>query len=46
MKNVFLYVLSDGIHPNNYEYNPTNTMKNITIKKDEFDRLFSYINKA
>ncbi len=46
LNNVCLYVLSDGVHPNNYEYSLSETIKNITIHSDEFERLFSYINKA
>jgi len=45
LNNVCLYVLSDGIHPNNYKHSQSETIKNITIHGDEFERLFSYINK-
>ena len=46
MKNVCLYLLSDGMHPNTYGFTILDTIKNINIHADEFDRLFSYINKA
>lgn len=46
LENVCLYVLSDGVHPNNYEYTFLETMKKIAIHGGEFERLFSYINKA
>ena len=46
LKNVYLYLLSDGVHPNNYEYSLSDTIENIAINGDEFERLFLYINKA
>ncbi len=45
MKNVYLYILSDGLHPNNYEHTISETVKIMDIHEDEFDRLFLYINK-
>ena len=44
-KNVSLYVLSDGVHPNNYKYSISETINNIHIIEKEFNRLLSYINK-
>jgi hypothetical protein len=46
LKNVCLYILSDGVHPNNYERNISETIQVIDIHEDEFDRLFLYINKS
>ncbi len=46
LKNVCLYVLSEGIHPNNYEYEINETLEKIKIKKEDFYRLFEYINKT
>lgn len=43
MKHVQLYILSDGIHPNNYKYNQTETLNHIHIHEDEFERLFDHI---
>jgi len=44
-KNVSLYVLSDGVHPNNYKFSISETINKINIIEKEFDRLLSYINK-
>ena len=44
-KNVSLYVLSDGLHPNNYKFSISETINKINIIEKEFDRLLSYINK-
>lgn len=46
LKNVCLYVLSEGIHPNNYEYEINETLEKIEIKKEDFYRLFEHINKT
>ena len=46
LKNVSLYLLSHGVHPNNYEYSLSETIENIAINNEEFERLFAYINKA
>jgi len=46
LKNVYLYILSDGVHPNNYEYDISDTIENIAIHDDEFERLFLYLNKT
>ena len=43
MKNVFLYILSDKIHPNNYELLQVETLNQININNQEFERLFSFI---
>ena len=43
MKNVFLYILSDKIHPNNYELLQVETLNQIRINDQEFERLFSFI---
>jgi len=42
-KNVLLYILSDKLHPNNYEYSIEETMKRISINNKEFEKLFSFI---
>ena len=44
-KNVLLYVLSNGLHPNNYKYSSKEAMQKIEIQENEFVRLFSYIYK-
>jgi hypothetical protein len=42
LKNIRLYILSDGVHPN--EYKPTNEiLKKLDIKNDEFSRLLKNI---
>lgn len=46
LKNVCLYVLSEEIHPNNYEYEINETLEKIKIIKEDFCRLFEYINKT
>ena len=46
LKNVSLYLLSDGVHPNSYEYGISDTIENIAINSEEFERIFEYINKA
>lgn len=46
LKNIRLYTLSEGVHPNNYKYSPSETMEKIQIHENEFKRLFAYINKA
>ena len=43
MKNVFLYLLSDKIHPNNYDFSQEATLNRININNQEFERLFSFI---
>jgi len=43
LKKVKLYILSDNLHPNNYEYSIEETLKKISINNDEFERLFSFI---
>lgn len=42
--NVSLYILSEGLHPNNYDLPPSEMMEKIKIHHDEFERLFSDIN--
>ena len=46
LKNVYLYILSDNVHPNNYKYDISNTIDNIIINRNEFERLFHYLNKT
>jgi len=46
LKNVKLYILSDRVHPNNYEFDIGETMDKILIHKNEFDRLISHIKKS
>ena len=43
MENVFLYILSDKIHPNNYEFSQEETLNYININDQEFERLLSFI---
>ena len=45
LKNVRLYMLSEGVHPNNYKYPLEETMNKIIIHDNEFKRFFSCINK-
>lgn len=46
LENVSLYILSSGVHPNNYELPQEEILKNINIKQCEFDRLLRHIIKA
>lgn len=46
LTNVQLYILSDGIHPNNYKYSANETINKIIIYRDEFDRLISCIRQS
>ena len=43
-KNVSLYILSSGVHPNNYGFSQEETLHNIKIYHEEFDRLMDHIN--
>jgi len=45
-KNVSLYILSSGIHPNNYEFSQNEILDKLVIKHIEFDRLMSHIINA
>ena len=45
-KNVSLYILSTGVHPNNYKFSQSEILKNIEIKSSEFERLMNHIIKA
>lgn len=45
-KNVELYILSKGIHPNNYDLSPDEVLKKIIINNSEFDRLMHTIIKV
>jgi hypothetical protein len=45
LKNVCLYILSDGLHPNNYDLSVPEIMERIKIHHDDFDRLLSHIVK-
>lgn len=44
-RNIRLYILSEGLHPNNYKFSLPETMSRIQINHREFDRFFSCINK-
>jgi hypothetical protein len=46
MKNVSLYILSDEIHPNNYELSIQETLMNIKINEPEIERLLLAIIKV
>jgi hypothetical protein len=46
MKNVSLYILSDEIHPNNYELSIQETLMKIKINEPEIERLLFAIIKA
>ena len=46
MKNVSLYILSDEIHPNNYELSVQETLTKIKINELEIERLLYSITKA
>ncbi len=43
LKNVRLYILSNGEHPNNYKFAPAELMGKININHREFERLLSHI---
>ena len=43
MKNVFLYILSDKTHPNEYGKTEDEILNSININQEEFDRLFFHI---
>ena len=43
MKNVSLYILSDSVHPNNYEFTIKKTLQNIIINNNEFERMLNRI---
>ena len=45
LKNVCLYILSDGLHPNEYHLSISEIMEKIHIHHDDFDRLLSHIVK-
>jgi hypothetical protein len=42
-KNVGLYILSSGKHPNEYGFEPKDLLKQIFIRSEDFDRLLSSI---
>lgn len=42
-KNVSLYILSSGVHPNNYELSESEILDKMTINKPEFDRLMDHL---
>lgn len=46
LKNVCLYVLSKGEHPNNYKFDVSELLQKIEINKGEFQRLVSHIRKG
>ncbi|WP_339631433.1 hypothetical protein [uncultured Sneathiella sp.] len=43
LRHVYLYFLSEGIHPNDYAINTSQDIKKISINYGEFDRLFSHL---
>lgn len=43
MNNVYLYLLSDGVHPNNYKMNQEDTLNLVNIHESEFERFFNQI---
>lgn len=45
-KNVSLYILSTGVHPNNYEFSQSEILNKMIIRYKEFDRLMLHITKA
>jgi hypothetical protein len=45
-ENVSLYILSSGLHPNNYELTQDEVLKKININTEDFDRLMHHILKA
>jgi hypothetical protein len=44
LKNVNLYILSEGVHPNKYRLKPEEITRKLIIHKEEFSRLLNFIN--